>query len=194
MHMSSRTPRSTILSKMKKASLAGTVLAVCLIVPLQSEAGLIEGPNFVNDTNILSVSFAFVFDGSTFSIGPFSSPSGIWGVSTISVTELALAPSLPDAVSISGSIADQFTGVSGPFSFNFNALSGAVPPVFETIGQNSFAASVQFINDGNHILGYGLGLGGASPVPGPVVGAGLPGLVAACVGFLAWWRRRQKIA
>lgn len=31
----------------------------------------------------------------------------------------------------------------------------------------------------------------ASPVPGPVVGAGIPGLVMAFGGFLAWRRRKQ---
>jgi hypothetical protein len=31
-------------------------------------------------------------------------------------------------------------------------------------------------------------------VPGPIAGAGLPGLLAAGGGLLAWWRRRKKIA
>jgi hypothetical protein len=55
--------------------------------------------------------------------------------------------------------------------------------------------SIFFENAGGHIVitsGFEGFIATLAPVPGPIAGAGLPGLILASGGLLGWWRRRQK--
>jgi hypothetical protein len=60
---------------------------------------------------------------------------------------------------------------------------------------NPFSAEVRYTITSNGIGGFngGIDISGTAAVPGPVVGAGFPGLVALLGGIWGWKKRRQSL-
>jgi hypothetical protein len=72
--------------------------------------------------------------------------------------------------------------------------TGTFPqPVDELMVVEASFVSVPILSNGGFAT-TSLIVNGFSEVPGPIVGAGLPGLILAGGGLLGWWRRRKKIA
>jgi hypothetical protein len=150
-------------------------------VTLATDPG--AGTFALNSLGSFSMSFAFGTD-------TFSASTGSTSEITTPLSQVLVVITLvPGGENLRFSNTQSSGGGAQQGSLDFTNPSGLSltfePPGFGQ-GLIHYQEGVGFQNKGVYL--------GTTAVPGPIVGAGLPGLLVASGGLLSWWRRRKKTA